>query len=500
LSTCFCFSIFTIHFYTKKGMKKVTLLTAFMLIAIGFGAKANNITVSNISLSGQNTASDFTLVGFDVSWSNSWRTSTNESNYDGAWIFVKWRKKGTSEWKHASINYVAPGDATSCGHTAATGSTVQTVADGRGIFIYRDADGVGDITFAGNSIRWNYGADGVLDNDSVDINVYAVEMVYIPQGGFTLGSSSATDYNGFSTYGASGVAANEYIVSSEAAINVGATAGSLYYTNNGTGFNTYYYGGGDNAGPIPADFPKGYDAFWMMKYETSQQQYADFLNALDFVKASNRLTVASGTHPNYMMPNPERAMSATSNIDALAYTDWAGLRPMTELEYEKACRGANITPIGNEYAWGNTTITVISGISNSGAANETASIGNCIYNGSVPARCGIFATSTSNRQSSGGTYYGAMEMSGNLWERAVPVGVAASRLFTRSVHGDGNLATTGTTDIAIWNAMNLGFRGGGHDSPAQFCQTSDRSNAAGFIANNVTRQANFGFRCARTAE
>jgi hypothetical protein len=50
---------------------------------------ANNIQLSGIALNGQNTASDFTLVNFNVSWENSWRTSTNENNYDGAWIFVK---------------------------------------------------------------------------------------------------------------------------------------------------------------------------------------------------------------------------------------------------------------------------------------------------------------------------------------------------------------------------------------------------------------------------
>jgi formylglycine-generating enzyme required for sulfatase activity len=482
-------------------MKKVTLLTAFMLLAIQFGIKANNIQIANVSLSGQNTASNYTSVNFDISWDNSWRTSTNESNYDGAWLFVKWRKKGTSEWRHATINYVAPGDATSCGHTASSGAMIQTSSDTRGVWIHRDSDGIGNISFAANSLRWNYGADGVLDNDSVDINVYAIEMVYIPQGQFTLGSGSSTDYNGFSTYGASSVAANEYLVTSNAAITVGATAGSLYYTNNGVGYPTYFLGGGDNAGPIPAAYPKGYDAFWIMKYECSQQQYTDFLNSLDNVKATNRLTLMTGAHPSFVAPNPERAMYATSIVDLLAYADWAGMRPFSELEYEKACRGANIAPVGNEYAWGNTSFTNISGTTNAGMANETVSAGNVVSNANTPFRCGLLATSSSNRVSSGATYYGVMEMAGNVYERPVTVANAASRAFTSTVHGNGFLATNGSTDIAVWNAMNLAYKGAAFNTiTAQYFQTSDRVSAAGEVGTTTARPASNGIRLARTAE
>ena len=52
---------------------------------------ANNIQVSNVAIVGQNTTDQFSFVRFDVSWDNSWRTSTLESNWDAAWIFVKIR-------------------------------------------------------------------------------------------------------------------------------------------------------------------------------------------------------------------------------------------------------------------------------------------------------------------------------------------------------------------------------------------------------------------------
>ena len=58
---------------------------------------ANNIQVSNISLTGQNTttgannAANFTMVEFDLSWDYSWRLSTGSANWDAAWVFVIFR-------------------------------------------------------------------------------------------------------------------------------------------------------------------------------------------------------------------------------------------------------------------------------------------------------------------------------------------------------------------------------------------------------------------------
>src|SRR5208283_4202281 len=58
------------------------------------------------------------------------------------------------------------------------------------------------------------------------------------------------------------------------------------------------------------------------------------------------------------------AMNYSYWLDAAAYAAWAGLRPYTELEYEKAARGP-ITPVNGEYAWGSTGITNATGPSNS---------------------------------------------------------------------------------------------------------------------------------------
>ena len=56
--------------------------------------------------------------------------------------------------------------------------------------------------------------------------------------------------------------------------------------------------------------------------------------------------------------------------DVAAYLDWSGLRPMTELEFEKACRGPN-APVAGEYAWGsNAGLVQATSIVNGGLSNE----------------------------------------------------------------------------------------------------------------------------------
>jgi hypothetical protein len=144
-------------------MKKRILLSIASLLSLLYTANANNIQVANVFLGAQVTAgaqaTHHTSINFDVQWDNSWRTSNNESNYDGCWLFAKYRKLGTSLWKHASLNYVSPGTAVACGHTEASGSTIKQSADGKGVWLYRDADGIGNVAFAGNTLRWNYGAD-----------------------------------------------------------------------------------------------------------------------------------------------------------------------------------------------------------------------------------------------------------------------------------------------------------------------------------------------------
>lgn len=469
-------------------MKRL-LLTATACLALGTATIANNIQVSNASVNGQNTTLDYSMINFNVSWENSWRTSTNESNYDGAWVFVKFRKKNAFAWQHATINYGTGGTATLSGHTEPTGSTIKTPADGKGVWIYRNANGSGNVNFTGAQLRWNYGVDGVADNDSVEIRVFAVEMVYIPQGNFVLGSGG-TETNRFRR----GDKDTCFAVTSEGTITVGITAANLSSSNSAS----------LGTGTIPAAFPKGYNAFWVMKYEISQQQYADFLNSIDNASATTRNpsgAIYTGTHPNIVPTQPEQGAGSLSVVDVMALLDWSAIRPMTEFEYEKACRGANQTPIPNEYPWGNTTLVNVATPTDQGLSTETWATGNCNFSNFSPMRCGAVATATSNRQQSGATFYGVMEMAGNLAELIVNA-TTAGRTYT-GAHGNGNLDNTASHDVINWPNLSsqIGMRGAAYITGNFYSHQLMTSDRTGYITTTYgSRVAEYGGRGVRTAE
>ena len=468
-------------------MKKNTIII-FCILFITGSANANNILVSNATISGQNTTNHTALINFGVSWENSWRTSTNENNYDGAWIFIKYRKNGTTDWRHASINVT--------GNTPSAGAAITVTADGKGAFVYRSANGIGNVNFAANTLQWNYGVDGILDNETVEILVYGLEMVYIPSGSYQLGSGGA-ESNAFTD----GSSALPYLVNSNNAINLGTTAGTL--NPNGLGAAS---------GTIPANFPKGFNAFWIMKYECSQQQYADFLNNLDLARANINKTpsIFSGTHPALVAPQPERAIGEIGMNRLAAFADWSGLRPYSELEFEKASRGFNTPAVPNEYAWGNTTLVAVTSILNDGADDEIVSTpvsanANVTNNlpGNRPVRTGIFARSSgSDRTLSGATYYGVMNMSDNISETVISMVNAQGKAVDATVHGDGFLGGDGRTDIAAWQPFQaFGVRGSAYNGALTNARVSDRANANLFagIYGSDTNQPNFGIRLARTA-
>ena len=146
---------------------------------------ANDIQVSNVTLTGQDPVNDYTMVQFDLTWENSWRLSTGPSNWDAAWVFIKFRENG-GEWEHARLTYT-DGSAANDGHVEPSGCTINGSPDRIGAFIYRDADGSGIVNWTGIQLRWDYGFSSVKDDAMIDIQVFAIEMVYIPQGAFKTG-------------------------------------------------------------------------------------------------------------------------------------------------------------------------------------------------------------------------------------------------------------------------------------------------------------------------
>lgn len=472
---------------------------------------ANNVTISNGSIVINNSSENYALVQFSISWDNSWRThSVAPNNHDAVWVFMKYRVSGgDGVWRHAKLN--------NAGHVAPSGSVMEvglinkssafdnTSNPGVGVFLYRSEDGSGTFSVQNAQLRWNYGANGVSSNANVEIKVFALEMVYIPQGSFFVGSGGS-ESNSFYTHPTT---TNPFQITSESSINVGNSSGYLFYTTSGNA--------GDASGPIPAGYPKGYNSFYCMKYEISQGQYRDFLNTLTYTQQAARTqnSPSSGAGTNALFNSQRNGIDVKTpgvnnstpaiygcNLngnseydessdgehiacnylgwnDLAAYLDWSGLRPMTELEYEKACRG-NQSPVPGEFAWGTATFTNTAGISNSGMSNETQSNGtaNCSILGTSggPMRGGSFGQGINTRTGTGAGYYGVMELSGNIWERAVTVGNSTGRSFT-GLNGDGELTATGTANVLNWpstDAVGASFRGADWADGSERIRVSDR--------------------------
>jgi formylglycine-generating enzyme required for sulfatase activity len=479
-------------------MKRVYLFLLFTLVVkIGF---SNNITVSNVNLSATpNTVLDFTTVIFDVTWDNSWRTNVGPSNWDAAWIFVKYRLKNSTDWNHATLNWT-DGTGTGDGHTVPAGAVISSSNDtgaggAKGVFIYASAImAQGTVNYTGAELQWNYGVDGLTDNDRVEVAVFAVEMVYVPQASFYVGDGNGTIIGQLRIQASN----TPFQITSEGALTLGGGGVADLHNNNGTGMNTPDDFNNATARALPAAFPKGFDDYYIMKYEVSQEQYVEFLNKLTRTQQAQRFV--STTVGNYMaaaagqttpqnrngvklMSDPgvlsprvygndlnnngtageaadgqNIACNWMSTVDVLAYLDWSGMRPMTELEFEKAARGT-LASVAGELAWGSTLLAGATGITNGGANNEVASNAgaNIVYNNSGgvpgPMRVGNFAQAATTRLQAGAGYYGAMDLSGNVWEDVVLIGSVAGRSYT-GLHGNGALNTNGQADTDFWPGIN----------------------------------------------
>lgn len=469
----------------------------FLLFAIN--SNANNVEITGTSVSGND-------ITFNISWENSWNANVAPANWDAVWVFVKYQDCNTRLWAHTSLSTVA-GD-----HSAASPLQVDPVADGRGVFIRRSALGGGNISATSITLRMTG-----LGAGPYNFKVFGIEMVNVPQGNFEIGDGTST-----STFNS---------------INVTATSQSGGITSAAIG------GGGPT---VPTTFPMGYNSFYCMKYEISQLQYVEFLNSLTFAQQQTRITTdptsASGTYVtfganyyrngivietpgnnaaipavfgcdatngvfNNVNDGQSGAMNNLSWADLAAYLDWAALRPMTELEFEKVCRGT-MPRVAGEYPWGDTTInafystTVVNPLQPTEAANAVVN-GRCaVALGSAnpgygPLKVGVFATSTSGRSSAGASYYGAMEMGGNVVERTITVANASGVAFNGTL-GDGTLTAIGNANQATWpsisTATGVGQRGGEYVSPASYARTSDRTVAG---STDATRQYTYGGRGVR---
>jgi formylglycine-generating enzyme required for sulfatase activity len=451
--------------------------------------QANNLRITNLSV---NWAAQ--TVTFDISWENGWRLSSPPANWDAAWVFVKFRQCNAinDPWMHGQIS-------TNLAYHTFPAQLEPVLSDGSAVGIDPAPNNLGVMlrhmstgTFAtAGPYTVTLKVTNLPTSGSYDIAVFGIEMVFIPEGAYTLGTlagwhSTLTEAaSAFDQNGNNGDPHVPYNITSENAISL------------------KWAGSGATSINVPAAFPKGYKAFHVMKYEISQGQYADFLNTLpaptanlrypgNFGSYRNRLQ-SGGSYPNvYQSDRPDRAQNYLSWHDVCAYLDWAALRPITEMEYEKICRGPGAS--AGEYAWGTTNITAGTTIGitpENGTEVFTNPNANCTYNnvtytggdgGQGPVRVGIHAkVGSPSREASGATYYGVLDMSGNVWEMVVMVSDPAGNVGVPAYDGkwgDGVLDwVTGRANETTWplgNPGGFGMRGGSWTDGSQYQRVSSR--------------------------
>ena len=531
-------------------MRKIAILTVLTLVIIFAAdyARANDVNVYDVTLqnlqgSGTSTTVD---VKFSVSQKNAFPAGLTDGNsaayYDRVWIFVKYFNStdwtANTAWKHATLVAGGTMSAYSGGAVGVglAGNNASNASPYLGAFVKPGAN---------QAVRWNIGAatdegSSVNTAKTYKVRVFAIEMVLVPTGAFYVGDGSTTVVAGQLCDGGSNIPFQITQARQQNGITLGGTSVGNLANNNATGMGSADDFNNSTTQALPSTFPMGYNAFYAMKYELSQKQYTDFLNTLTRAQQGTRVTtnistdaitniyVMNGTstvgyHNTIVCPasnngttspitfsttTPHRACNLISWADVCAYADWAGLRPMTELEFEKACRGGGVTPVANEYAWGSTDLTKAVTVSNDGTATEGVTEtgdGLCCYqetnNGPGPFRCGFAAISSTTRKQTGASYYGVMELSGNLPERPVTIGNATGRAFT-GLHGDGALDASGNANVTNWpgtDAVGAGFRGGDRYFGSNTLRVSDRVYVNAVAAARNYYSDNYGGRLVRTS-
>lgn len=305
------------------------------------------------------------------------------------------------------------------------------------------------------------------------------------------------------------------------------------------------------SGTLQANYPTGFNSFYAMKYEISQEQWVRFLNKLEYNQQKMRtvgdkldgLTVgkyvyggtgsiscrngiAVGSRDNgavvfvnnltndanneFAQPDDGQTIACNylSPADMLAYADWCGLRPLSEMEYEKMARPPYPEiPILREWAGGDPAY-LVKPVSNSLSQARTSeermnSLNSKQVNVNAggalegPTRVGCMAVGSQSRTDAGAGFWGCLDLSGNLSEIYYACTNGAGRNFSDILasHGNGALvanstiATAGNTDMttSYWPQTPGSFilRGGNFKSSDNKLAISDRSGYGYFTNMNV---------------
>ena len=463
------------------------MVAVVLLLCSGPAVWATNIQFSRGPEIVEREIEDNTIiVRFSLGWDNSWNLNS-PPNHDAAWIFMKYRKLGHDGFHHANLHQVDHIVMGTDGNGA--GSTRHNVEYGMspvphrhdaavGVFLSRSDISVGSNVFENVELHWDIEHTGIDENTVLSVRVFAIEMVFIPHGQFRTGLTNAAPLTDFTT------------------------------------------GQPVSGAAMHPQWPLGNNPFYIMKHEVTQHAWVDFLNSLtleqqmarSFINpasavgtqfANRPASIVAGGHTITQDPLTNSRMfiqirqSAVGNRpavfglhagttgaqhwdheqqggnlpmfglnwhDVMAYLDWAGLRPLTEFEYEKAARGT-LQVIDNEFAWGNATIgTAVLSFDDRNRATEVSGTGGAVrstpsdaaiaaHNATSlsrwPIRVGAFARDNTSRVEAGASFWGVMNLTDNVPERFVRFDVEAGRVF-RGTHGDGNLTGDGFADVADW--------------------------------------------------
>ena len=423
-----------------------TCARAVMIVCVllpGAGAARAEVGLTNVTVAPRDAQT--ATVRFDISWANSWR---HEANHDAAWVFFKVRTDDKADWRH--VRLAADKVLNPTGYGQAKGGTPLDfiVPDGDdaflGMFVRRADYGVGKVVATKVTAAWDFTANkGITKDTKLSVRAFGIEMVFVPEGPFYLGSGGA-EAKGFYRYTDGSQSTQPYRVTGPGKIPIGTRDGCLWARDGGMD---------KDGGEIPAPFPNGYAAFYFMKAQMLPAQYDAFLGMLDEAQVKKRwhpdAATRSGEGPNYAYKTHGGRNPMISWADGAAFTAWAGLRPMTELEWEKAIRGPRqprSEEVGPSY-WG---------------ANAAHDWWNSLLHDNVAD------------------------------VRAVTAGTLAGRRF-RGTHGDGTPVLP--ADWPQEDAVGAGLRSVGIGSMAA-TRLSDRRHAEGVYPDMKPRSR---FRAVRTA-
>jgi len=197
-------------------------------------------------------------------------------------------------------------------------------------------------------------------------------------------------------------------------------------------------------------------SYWIGRTEVTGAQYQKF------IKATNRLAPdywPDGQCPDRWSRDP---VGMVDWKDAAAYCEWAAGRLPTELEWEKAARGAD----GRAFPWGNKWDR------------------RCVSIGEGPHEVGTYPL--------GASPYGCLDMAGNLQEWCADWYTYGPDPYSRYARGDLTPPKPGTVRYRV-------VRGGDWD-PARAGGPTAHRCAYRHLARPLTRDAHLGFRCVFSAK